>query len=140
MILRPLSLFVFLLYAAGASAQMERMMYQVFEVDSAQVVNFDVAGMYEIKHWAGSSILVETDIQISHASPEILNYLIKEGRYDVKADTISPTEVKIYTRFRERKPIKTPAGECTELATTRFFVPEWFVWTDDKKTMTRKPD
>jgi hypothetical protein len=133
-------LFAFLFTATALSAQMERTMYQVFEIDSVRVIDLDIAGIYEVAAWAGSSILVETNIQISHASPEILAFLIKEGRYDVKADTISPSELKIYTRFRERKPIKTPDGECTEIATTRFFVPDWFTWTDDKKTLTKKPD
>jgi hypothetical protein len=140
MLQRALLVSIFLLSAIGAAeAQMERTMYQVFEVDSAKVVNLDLAGIYELQVWAGSSILVETNIQISHASPEILDYLIKLGRYDVVADTISETVVKIKTKVRDRKPIKTPDGECTEIATTKLFVPDTFIWTEDKKTLNRKP-
>jgi hypothetical protein len=65
--------------------------------------------------------------------------LIKQGRYDVVADTISETVVRIKTRIRDRKPIKTPDGECTEIATTKLFVPDTFIWTEDKKTLNRKP-
>ncbi len=136
------SLFVslaLLLACETAYAQMERTMYQVFELDSAKVVDLDLAGIYELQVWAGSSILVETNIQISHASPEILDFLIKQGRYDVVADTISETVVRIKTRIRDRKPIKTPDGECTEIATTKLFVPDTFIWTEDKKTLNRKP-
>ncbi|MDX2279334.1 MAG: hypothetical protein NW218_07090 [Saprospiraceae bacterium] len=136
------SLFVslaLLLACETAHAQMERTMYQVFELDSAKVVDLDLAGIYELQVWAGSSILVETNIQISHASPEILDFLIKQGRYDVVADTISETVVRIKTRIRDRKPIKTPDGECTEIATTKLFVPDTFIWTEDKKTLNRKP-
>ena len=140
MLQRALLVSIFLLSAIGAAeAQMERTMYQVFEVDSAKVVNLDLAGIYELQVWAGSSILVETNIQISHASPEILDYLIKLGRYDVVADTISETVVKIKTKVRDRKPIKTPDGECTEIATTKLFIPDTFIWTEDKKTLNRKP-
>ena len=140
MLQRALFVSIFLLFAIGAAeAQMERTMYQVFEVDSAKVVNLDLAGIYELQVWAGSSILVETNIQISHASPEILDYLIKQGRYDVVADTISETVVKIKTKVRDRKPIKTPDGECTEIATTKLFIPDTFIWTEDKKTLNRKP-
>ena len=136
------SLFVslaLLLACETAYAQMERTMYQVFELDSAKVVDLDLAGIYELQVWAGSSILVETNIQISHASPEILDFLIKQGRYDVVADTISETVVRIKTRIRDRKPIKSPDGECTEIATTKLFVPDTFIWTEDKKTLNRKP-
>lgn len=140
MLLRSLFVSLALLLVCGtADAQMERTMYQVFELDSAKVVNLDLAGIYELQVWAGSSILVETNIQISHASPEILDYLIKQGRYDVVADTISETVVLIKTRIRDRKPIKTPDGECTEIATTKLFVPDTFIWTEDKKTLNRKP-
>jgi hypothetical protein len=47
--------------------------------------------------------------------------------------------VRIKTRIRDRKPIKTPDGECTEIATTKLFVPDTFIWTEDKKTLNRKP-
>jgi hypothetical protein len=126
------------LSAFALQAQMERTMYQVFEIDSIRFIELDIAGIYELETWAGSSILVETNIQISHASPEILDFLIKQGRYDVVADTLSPSEFKIYTKIRDRKPIKTPAGECTEIATVRLFIPDTFVWMDDRKQLTRK--
>jgi hypothetical protein len=135
---RLISLLIFIASAVTVQAQMERTMYQVFEVDSAKFIHLDLAGIYELQTWAGSSILVETNIQISHASPEILDYLIKQGRYDVAADTLSPTEFKIFTKFRDRKPVKTPAGECTEIATAKIFVPDTFIWTDDKMTLTKK--
>ena len=67
----------------SASAQMKRTMYQVFEVDSVKRVTLDLAGIYELHTWAGNSVMIENNIEISHASPEILDFLIKEGRYDV---------------------------------------------------------
>jgi hypothetical protein len=136
---RLTAILINLLFAFAVSAQMERTMYQVFEIDSINVVNLDLAGIYDVQAWAGSSILAETNIQISHASPEILDYLIKLGRYDLAKDTISDSEVKVYTKIRDRKPIKTPAGECTEIATVKLFVPDTFEWTDEKKTLIRKP-
>jgi hypothetical protein len=127
-----------LLLSLSANAQMTRTMYQVFEVDSVKRVTLDLAGLYELNTWAGNTILIENNIEISHASPEILDYLIKEGRYDVVSDTISPTEWRIYTKTRNRQPIKTPAGECTEIATVKIFVPDTYLWSDDKTMLTRK--
>ncbi len=125
-----------------ANAQMERTMYQVFEVDSAKTVALDIVGIYEIHSWAGSSILVETNIQIWEGSREILNYLIKEGRYDVSMDSTAgptPTEMKIYTKNKERKPIKRLDGQkCLEIATAKFFIPDTFIVSEDKKLLTRK--
>lgn len=136
--MRYLLLLPTLLLSLSASAQMTRTMYQVFEVDSVKRVTLDLAGLYELNTWAGNTILIENNIEISHASPEILDFLIKEGRYDVVSDTISPTEWRIYTKIRNRKPIKTPAGECTEIATVKIFVPDTYLWSDDKTMLTRK--
>lgn len=121
-----------------ASAQMTRTMYQVFEMDSVKRITLDLAGLYELHSWAGNTIMIENNIEISHASPEILDFLIKEGRYDVVSDTVSETERRIYTKIRDRKPIKTPAGECTEIATVKIFVPDTYLWSDDRTMLTRK--
>jgi hypothetical protein len=137
---RLIAIFCLLSLAQGTQAQMERTMYQVFEVDSAQSIGLDLLGIYEVETWAGSSVLVETNIQIWHASPEILAYLIKNGRYDVAMDTLAPAEMRIFTKNRERKPVKTPDGECTEIATAKIFVPDHFILSEDKKRLARKPE
>ena len=133
--LTPVILLLSLLCSAPLHAQMERTIYQVFPVDSVETVELDLAGIYEVQPWAGSDILVETNIQIWHASPEILKHLIELGRYDLVSDTLSPELIKISTKIRDRKPIKTRQGECTEIATTRLFVPEMYAITEDKKAL-----
>lgn len=133
---------LFLFGASLAHAQMERTMYQVFEVDSAQVVNLDVAGEYEILAWAGNSILVETNVQIWEASREILTHLIKSGRYDLTTDSSAApnaTEIRIFTKNLERKPIKRLDGQkCLEIAVTKIFIPDTFIASEDRKQLTRK--
>ncbi len=125
-----------------ANAQMERTMYQVFEVDSAQTVHFEVAGEYEVLEWAGNSILVETNVQIWDASREILAELIKIGRYDLVTDSSTvpnPKQVRIFTKNLDRKPIKRLDGQkCLEIAVTKIFVPDTFYISEDKQRLTRK--
>jgi hypothetical protein len=137
------SLFPFLLvFLLGAPAygQMERTIYHVFEIDSSKTVDLDLLGIYELHSWAGNSILVETNIQIWHASPQILDYLIEKERYAVSADTTSGSITRIYTKDQERKPLKTPVGEVTEIATTKVFIPDTYVWSEDKKHIRRKDE
>ena len=130
-----------LLPAAGLQAQMERTIYHVFEVDSVQTVDLNLAGIYEVHAWAGNSILVETNVQLWHASPEILQALIDKGRYDVVADTASVTERLIRTKEPNRKPLKNPQGvEYVEIATAKVFVPDTFLWGEDKKRLQRKKE
>lgn len=139
--MQPRRLLVTLVFAAMAfvaQAQMERTIYQVFTVDSVTAINLDLAGLYEIHSWAGNSVLVETNIQIWHASPEILTHLIEKGRYDVQADTLSEQEITIKTKERDRKPLKFKDVECTEIATAKVFVPDTFIVSEDKKRITRE--
>lgn len=135
------SLFL-LAFKFNADAQMERTMYQVFEVDSAQLIKFEVAGEYDVLAWAGNSILVETNVQIWDASREILSHLIKDGRYDLAVDSAlvpNPKQVRIFTKNLERKPIKRLDGQkCLEIAVTKIFVPDTFYISDDKQRLTRK--
>jgi hypothetical protein len=130
------------MFSFTANAQMERTTYQTFEVDSARVINLDIKGEYEIKTWAGSNLLVETNVQIWDASKEILNFLIKEGRYDLTTDSTAdphPKDIRIYTKYTERKPVKKKdGGKCLEIATTRIFIPDTFMVSEDKKRLTRK--
>ncbi len=135
-------LLVFTAIAFSAHAQMSRTIYQVYEVDSVKTVYLEIADVYDIYSWAGSTILIETNVQLSHGSPEILDYLIKEGRYDVDIDTSAMPTVRIYTKMpdRKKKRVKTPAGEITELPEAKIYVPDSFNWTNDKKLMMRKPN
>ena len=139
-----LSLFLLLIFNNIAKAQMERTMYQVFEVDSTQTVHLDVAGEYEVLAWAGNSILVETNVQIWEASREILSHLIKDGRYDLTTDSTNipnPKEIRIFTKHLDRKPIKRLDGQkCLEIAVTKIFVPDTFAISDDKKLLKRKEE
>lgn len=136
-----LSLFLSVAFCFNLQAQMERTMYQVFEVDSAQTIHFEVAGEYAILPWAGNSILVETNVQIWDASREILSHLIKEGRYDLATDSMATPnakELRIFTKNLDRKPIKRLDGQkCLEIAVTKIFVPDTFIVSDDKKLLTR---
>lgn len=131
-----------LLVSQMAQAQMVRTLYQLFEVDSAQTITLEISDIYDINTWAGNSVLIETTIKLGNGSPEILDFLIKRGRYDVAMDTTSKEAVRLYTKMpdRDKKKLKTPAGEVTEIPEAKIFVPDTFIWTDDKKTLTRKQE
>jgi membrane protease subunit (stomatin/prohibitin family) len=98
----------------------------------------EIAGDYEIIHWAGNSLLVETRIQIFNANPQILDYLVEQGRYAVLIDTLPDYRLFLRSKETNRKVIKTRLGTCTEFSAVRFFVPDNFYWTDDRKSILRK--
>lgn len=138
--------------AFPASAQMERTVYQVFEVDSAQTVTLDIVGFTypELHVWAGNNILTEANIQVWDATPEIVNYLIDQGRYAFETEKSGDT-LRIYTKVRKREDIKLPGmhSKCVEQTTVKVFIPDIYEWdpaewapdqTDKPKTLRRKPN
>ena len=133
-------LFLIILFLSSFSlrAQMERTVYQSFEIDSSKTIAFKLVGDYELHSWAGNSVLTETNVQIWKASPRILDYFIEKGRYEILQES-APGATLLSSRFVERQPIKTKEGDCVEIIKVKIFVPDTFVWTDDKKTLTRKP-
>lgn len=138
------------LLAQQVSAQMERTVYQVFEVDSIQSVTLDIVGFTypELHVWAGNSILTEANIQVWDASPEIVNYLIEQGRYAFESEKTAGA-LRVFTKIRKRQDIKMPGMQkkCVEQTTVKVFVPDIYDWdpaewtpeqTDKPKTLRRK--
>ena len=136
--------------AFRASAQMERTVYQVFEVDSIQTVTLDIVGFTypELHVWAGNSILTEANIQVWDASPEIVSYLIEKGRYAFESEKTADA-LRVFTKIRKREDIKLPGMQkkCVEQTTIKVFVPDIYDWdpaewtpeqTDKPKTLRRK--
>ncbi|MCB0532237.1 MAG: hypothetical protein H6574_20235 [Lewinellaceae bacterium] len=133
-----------------AAAQMERTVYQVFEVDSAKTVTLDIVGFTypELHVWAGNSILTEANIQVWEASPEIVNFLIEQGRYAFEKE-IEGDVLRIFTKIRKREDIKLPGmhTKCVEQTTVKVFIPDIYEWdpadwapdqTDKPKVLRRK--
>lgn len=119
------------------SAQMERTIYQVFPADSIPTIQLDLThATYEIVAWAGDNLMVETNIRVWNASPEIVKHLIELGRYELVAEK-KEQSLLIGHKLKERKPIKTPRGECTEIAQIKLFVPDMYHWTKEEPTILR---
>ena len=109
----------FLSCSPFATAQMERTVYQSFEIDSVQTITLDIVGDYEVNVWAGNSILTETNIQIWKASPHLLDYFIEEGRYEIVATTtpssatLSSISVRAYESSITRTSLTYVVGSTT---------------------------
>lgn len=131
-------------------AQMERTVYQVFEVDSVQNVTLDIVGFTypELHVWAGNNILTEANIQVWEASPAIVNFLIDQGRYAFESEK-NGDSLRVFTKVRKREDIKLPGmhSKCTEQTTIKVFIPDIYEWdpaewtpdqTDKPKRLWRK--
>lgn len=150
MAIQRFALLFFTLASLRLSAQMERTVYQVFEVDSIQTVVLDIVGFTypELHVWAGNNILTEANVQVWEASPEIVNYLIDQGRYAFDSEKKEDV-LRVFTKIRKREDIKLPGmkTKCVEQTTVKVFIPDIYAWDpaewapeqmDKPKTLRRK--
>ena len=107
-------------------AQLQKTIHKTFQIDSAEVITLELYGEYQIETWAGDNILTETKIQVFNASKTILNFLLENGRYDIKMELLEKT-LLLQSKYQNRTPIKTKVGESKEVVNLRIFIPDTFV-------------
>ncbi len=125
-------LVAFLLLANTADAQLQKILHQSFDIEEVTSISLDLYGEYELEKWAGNTILTETHIQLYDASPNIMDFYVKQGRYDMEG-TLDGEHFKMISKDKVRKTLKTKEGECFEFIKLRIFIPEDFTIVDQKR-------
>lgn len=153
------SLILLLLFVSScAIAQtlaMTRHVHQSFDVpeDVTEIQfslpnsSFDLVDLdslhFESKHsieaWAGNTILVETTISISQGRAEIVDFFVKQGRYQINFDSVG-TSRALTENTPKRKVIRTKEGPCAEKIFYKVFIPDVFVWEGDRPTVVRRKE
>jgi len=118
--------FVTLSFGTTLFGQLKETVHQTFEIDEAQSINLDLAGDYEIVKWAGNTLMSKTYIELSDAKPSILNYYLKEGRYELEGNA-SGENFSLVSRDKDRQPIKYKKLTCYEYTKVVIYVPDDFV-------------
>ncbi|HEB62533.1 MAG TPA: hypothetical protein ENI82_05210 [Bacteroidetes bacterium] len=115
-----------------ANAQVEKILHATFNIDTLETLSFDIAGEYHIEKWAGNMILAETVVKLYDANSHILDYFIKEGRYDLELKMENGI-TSLVSKNNRSHPIKTSKGECFEETFIKLLIPEDFNIENDKK-------
>lgn len=114
-----------MLFALTAEAQLQKILHQSFELDEIENITLDLHGEYEIEVWEGNTILTETSVQLYDANPNILKFLVKNGRYEIESNGDGGT-INLISKDKTRRAIKTKEGECFEFVNLKIFIPEDF--------------
>lgn len=120
-----------LLFSQISSAQLSKVLHQSFEIDSTLNINLNLFGDYEIHYWEGNTVLTETTVELSDASPNILKHFIKMGRYQMEMNS-NQTAVNFDHKDLVRKPIYTKNGQAWENIALKVYIPDVFSSMDDK--------
>lgn len=129
---------VTLFWGTTLAAQLKETVHQTFEIDEAQSINLDLAGDFEIVKWAGNTLMSKTYIELSDAKPSILNYYLKEGRYELEGNA-SGESFSLVAKDKVRKAIQFKELTCYEYTNVVIYVPDDFVETS-KTSLVRQSD
>lgn len=114
--------------ALTAQVVVRNSMHETFPLKAAKAVQLDLVGEYEVDFWAGSTVLVETAVELENAGEHVLEFFTKQGRYAIDSEYSDDGKTLILrARDKKRPPIRTKQGECLELTEVKILLPENFV-------------
>jgi hypothetical protein len=114
---------LFLSFITLGQSQSVRRFHQNFDVQEATTLQITAPGKVEIVKWAGNEILVEVVISSANGSLAILNYLQKEGRYDLKL-IVENGKAQLVGKSAKKQPVKAKGADMDEQVTYMISVPE----------------
>jgi len=114
-----------MLFALTAEAQLQKTLHQSFELDEIDNISLDLHGEYELETWEGNTILTKTSVQLYDANPNILKFLVKNGRYEIESKGDGGT-INLISKDKNRRAIKTKEGECFEFVNLKIYIPSDF--------------
>jgi hypothetical protein len=140
-VMRPLHSCCFtLLLVFGLSqllqAQTEKILHQTFVTEHINEVALNVSGNYTIETWASMDIMTETKISIQTKNKGILDFFIKEGRYEVEAKS-EGKNLELLSKNKARGTIATSQGAISEEVSMVIYVPEEFDIIGNNKLVRR---
>ena len=110
------------------TAQVEKSLYQTMDIsDVTKQINFDFPDSCEIVLWKNEGkIMFETCLFMETSNAEILNMLIKEGRYNIVEDSNNIIKT---IKFATMRPIikNSQSKIIKEKVFVRVYVPEEFI-------------
>ena len=79
-------------WASAGYAQFAKTMHSTFPTDDIETINLELVDNVTVEHWAGNTILVQTDVRLYNASKGLFAFLTEEdGRYELSASTEGST-------------------------------------------------
>lgn len=106
--------------------------HEVFSLDSVEVVQFDLFGIYEVVRWEGSSLMIKTEVLLYNGSEAILQEYLKNNRYAYRL-VRTAGEVLLSSVDKQRINVRTARGECYESIDTIVYIPAEFEQMADQR-------
>lgn len=121
------------------TAQQQRTLHQTFDLSGVRQVQFELFDGYEVESWAGTTILMEVQVQMweesnagrTDAPESIFKHFLEKGRYQTSGTLVEGKVLKIKSKDMVRAQIRTARGVCLESVMVKILLPESFQQTGD---------
>ena len=116
-------LFIIILQATNIFSQIATTFHQSFAInEDIPLILIDLDYPVQIEEWNGNSILIETNVQLSNTSKQILDYYIRDGRYKIEQKDYNEA-IELGHKKMVRKAIYTQNGPCKEDVLVKIYTP-----------------
>lgn len=124
--MKKLITFLLILFSYSSQAQVERTIYQTFEIkDEVQSVSLDVVNEFEIEKWAANNVMAVTVVKMDGGAKHILDFYIGEGRYDLEIEG-DETALNLFALDKKRRGVKYKGVVVEENVKIKLHIPENF--------------
>lgn len=123
--------FIFLSFPIVLSAQVSTSLNQSFKTESAQSIVLQInSSNLEIKYIQGSRILVETKVSLSTGNSSLLDFVAKEGRYDLVKEMDVNTKCLTLVPKKIQNLILIKGKELQEHISYTIYIPKELAFID----------
>ena len=121
-IFTQLAVLAFLSLPVTLTAQIEKSFHQIIQLEDAYIIQFGFDN-YEIATWSGTTVMIQSSIQLDCCDLTMLSHIIQTGRYNLQADHLTGA---LDIRIGTRPPLKIKGNVCNEQVKIKIFIPDTY--------------
>ena len=129
--------FVFFVRTSG-TAQIDKTYHQVLKLNEEEHVYLYLDDVYTLHSWAGTNVMMEAYIKYDIGNVDILNYFVRQGRYDLSVERSAGIAI-FRTKSERFSPLQMKNGSCKEFVKIDIYVPEDYIIKNNNE-LERKKD
>lgn len=101
--------------------------HKTVDLDGVESFSIDVyeRDQYEVRTWPGDDILIETSVKLNNGKPHILEFFLKQNRYDLEV-TVEGQAMTLVSRDKNRRVVRGTENTTSETVNIVLYVPEDF--------------
>ncbi|MEY4936861.1 MAG: hypothetical protein RIS64_3220 [Bacteroidota bacterium] len=117
-----------------STAQIEKSFHQIIQLEDDYIIQFGFDN-YEIVTWSGTTVMIQSSIQLDCCDLTMLSHIIQTGRYNLQAEHLTGA---LDVRIGNRPPLKIKGNVCNEVVKIKIFVPDTYAIEKNNQCILRE--